>query len=131
MTRPDTERLRAAYEAWNRGEIERIPEFFHPDCVYWTSGVFPGFEPAYHRQEGIHEFWRTMTEPWEYFRIELQDADSREDEIIARVRFVARGAGSGAEVTVDFTHRVTYEEGGRIIEVRAYPPGDQPPDAAS
>jgi hypothetical protein len=57
-----TELLKAAYEAFNRRDIEKILNMMHPD-VDWPNMIEGG---RIHGRDGIREYWRrqfTMVSP--------------------------------------------------------------------
>ena len=93
-----------AYGAWNSGDTAHFPEFFHEEAVYETSGLFPGFQPTYHRPAGLSRFYEQMLEAWESFEIDVLEVVEEPDSIIARLRFRARGMTSGVEVDTEFAH---------------------------
>jgi ketosteroid isomerase-like protein len=119
MATDNVARLLETYEAFVAGELERIPEFFDPEGFYRTSGVFPGMKERYVGHEEIEVFWHAANEPWEYFEIEPQRTVAAGDCVVAGVRFVGRGLGSGVEVTIDAGHLVQFRDG-LICEFSAY-----------
>ena len=112
-------RLLETYQAFVEGQLDRIPEFFDPDGVYRTSGVFPGMQEIYRGHEEIEAFWHAANEPWESFEIEPRRTAAHGDCVVAEVRFTGRGAGSGVEVTIDAGHLVRFRDG-LIVEFSAY-----------
>jgi ketosteroid isomerase-like protein len=60
----------------------------------------------------------------EYFEIEPQRTVAAGDCVVAEVRFVGRGVGSGVEVTIDAGHLVRFR-GGLICEFSAYASWDE------
>jgi ketosteroid isomerase-like protein len=73
----NSELIRAGYEAWNRNDLDAWLEVLHPDVEFHTSGVWPDFDPVYRGREGLADFWRRMHEPWEKFRIEVDQIDEQ------------------------------------------------------
>jgi ketosteroid isomerase-like protein len=98
----NTDLLRAGYDAWNRGDLDAWLELLDPDIVIRTSGAFPDFAPEYRGLEPARKFWRQMLEPWEDFRIEVEQIEEEGDIVAAGIRFVARGRDSGVDVELRF-----------------------------
>jgi ketosteroid isomerase-like protein len=109
----------ATYDAFVDGELDRIPEFFHPEGVYRASGVFPGIEDSYRGHARIEEFWHAANEPWESFEIEALRTVAEDDWVAAEVQFRGRGLGSGVEVTIDAGHLIRFRDA-LIIDFSAY-----------
>lgn len=113
--------VRATIEAWNHNDVEGWIETLDPGVIYHVSGVFPGLQEEYSGHEGIREFWRTMHEPWEELRIELDRVEQLgEEALLVEFRFRARGAGSGASVDLPFSNSARIRDG-RVSELFAAP----------
>jgi ketosteroid isomerase-like protein len=107
----NTELLRAGYDAWNRGDLDAWLELLDPDIVIRTSGAFPDFAPEYRGLEPARKFWRQMLEPWEDFRIEVEQIEEEGDIVAAGIRFVARGRDSGVDVELRFGSGIRVRDG--------------------
>lgn len=103
--------LRAGYDAWNRGDLDAWLELLDPDIVIRTSGAFPDFAPEYRGLERAGKFWRQMLEPWEDFRIEVEQIEEEGDIVAAGIRFVARGRDSGVDVELRFGSGIRVRDG--------------------
>lgn len=103
--------LRAGYDAWNRGDLDAWLELLDPDIVIRTSGAFPDFAPEYRGLEPAGKFWRQMLEPWEDFRIEIEQIEEEGDIVAAGIRFVARGRDSGVDVELRFGSGIRVRDG--------------------
>jgi ketosteroid isomerase-like protein len=108
-----TELLLEGYEAWNRDDCEAWLEMLHPDVEIHTAGVFPDLSPAYRGHRRAEKFWRQLHEPWETFRIDVEEIREEEehDAAIAAVRFRGRGGDSGVEVDMRFANAVRFLDG--------------------
>ncbi len=124
MSKDNVARLLETYEAFGEGQLERIPEFFHPEGFYRTSGVFPGMQDRYVGHEGIEALWHASNEPWEQFEIEALRTVADGDCVAAEVRFTGQGAGSGVEVTLEAGHLVRFRDG-QIVEFSAFASWDE------
>ena len=104
------ERIRAAYGAWNEGELERTLEFLAPDVEWHTSASFPGTQPLYRGHEGFKLFWTHLHEPWEQIHVEIESYQ-REDEVaILRIRFHGTGKDSGVDVDLPWFQVLVIED---------------------
>jgi ketosteroid isomerase-like protein len=112
----NSELVLAGYEAWNRDNVDAWLETLHPDVELHTSGLFPDFDSVYCGQEGLAEFWRRMHEPWEVFRIDIEQIDEEGDCFAVAVRFRAKGVDSGVEVDMRFGHALRMRDG-LLVEI--------------
>jgi ketosteroid isomerase-like protein len=107
----NSELLRAGFEAWNRDDCDAWLELLHPDVEISTSGVFPDFAPAYYGHAQAAKFWRRLREPWEEFRIEIEEITEDGDSATGAIRFRARGTDSGVEVDMRFGTGIRVRDG--------------------
>jgi ketosteroid isomerase-like protein len=101
MSRENVERLRAAFEAWNRGDMTAFGDHFHPDVVSWPAEGWP--EPGpYVGREAVMRQLQQMRETWDADAVELiSDFIDAGDRVV--VRFIWRGAGHGPEWSMEIT----------------------------
>ena len=114
--------VRSALAQWNaRPELteEAFAEFAQPDMVLdltsnvLNPGTFEGFE-------GFLRFADQVGEAWAEFRMEPEEVFERGDLVVALVRAVATGQGSGVEI--DSPVAVVCEmRDGRISSMRVEP----------
>jgi len=114
--------VRNALEAWNaRPELteEAFAEFARPDMVIdITSNVFnPGTFEGY---EGFLRFMDQVDEAWAVFRLEPEEVFEEGDIVVALVRAVATGHGSGVEIEAASSVVCEMREG-RIASIRIEP----------
>ena len=119
----NSELLRAGYEAWNRDDCDAWLDLTHPDLEIHTSGVFPDLAPVYRGRERAAKFWRQLHEPWDVFRIDVEQMEEEGDVVTAAIRFRAKGSDSGVEVDMRFGHAIRVRDGlateivtGRTVE---------------
>jgi ketosteroid isomerase-like protein len=103
--------LRSGYDAWNRDDCETWLDLLHPDLEIRTSGVFPDLADVYRGRARAAKFWQQMHEPWEAFRIEVEEMAEEGDIVAAAIRFRARGVDSGVEVDMRFGHAIRVRDG--------------------
>ncbi len=119
MSRSNEQVLLERYAAWGRDDLDGWLELMDENVEFRTSGYFPDFAPLYRGHEGMARFWEDMRAPWEHFRIELDRYVEGGDRAAAAVRFIARGAGSGADVELEFGHALGFR-GGRVASLAAF-----------
>ena len=107
----NAELLLAGYEAWNRDDCEAWLELLDPEIEIRTSGVFPDLSAVYRGHRRAAKFWRQMHEPWDTFRIDVENMDEEGDWVAAAIRFRARGVDSGIEVDMRFGHAIRVRDG--------------------
>jgi ketosteroid isomerase-like protein len=107
----NSELILAGYEAWNRDDLDAYLATLHPEVRLHTSGVWPDFDPVYSGHDGIGEFWRRMHEPWEAFRIDIEQFDEQGDGSTTAVRFRSKGVDSGLGVDMRFAHGLLVRDG--------------------
>jgi ketosteroid isomerase-like protein len=81
----------------------RISRSAHP-------GHFPT-SPVYRGHARAAKFWRQLREPWEVFRIDVDQIEEEDDFVAAAIRFRATGADSGAEVDMTFGSGIRVRDG--------------------
>jgi ketosteroid isomerase-like protein len=103
--------LLGAFEAWNRDDLDGWLATLDPGVEIHTSGVFPDLAAEYRGHGEAARFWRQMHEPWEEFRIDVEDVEERGDGVAAAIRFQATGEDSGVHVDMRFGIAVRVRDG--------------------
>jgi uncharacterized protein len=108
MSEEQVEKVRAALEAFRRGEVDVALKHAHPDMV--SRRIDPD-GAVFHGRDGLLALvadWVESFEEWSYEPEEFIDAG---DHVVVRVRQSGRGAGSGAMVDGDFWLTYAFEDG--------------------
>jgi ketosteroid isomerase-like protein len=108
---PNSQLLLTAYEAWNRDDCDAWLEMLDPDIRIETSGVFPDLSPQYRGHEGARKFWGQLHDPWEEFRIDVEQVEERGDCATGAIRFRAVGSDSGVRVDMRFCNAIRVRNG--------------------
>jgi ketosteroid isomerase-like protein len=110
------ERLRLAYEAFNRGDFDAAIEFAHPDIVFVRPGAQAELKGA--------EAMRTWMEPdaFESQVIEPLEFRVSGNKVLVRHHATARGAVSGIDLEIEATTLWTFDEEGRLTRAEAFLP---------
>lgn len=107
----NSEVVLAGYEAWNRDDLDSWLQVLHPEVEFHTSGAWPDFDRVYRGKEGLTRFWRLMQEPWQEFRIDVEEVEEEGDCFTLTLRFRARGVDSGLEVDMRFANAIRVRDG--------------------
>ena len=104
------ELIRHGYDAWNRGDWERMEELFAPDFeVDATDRVL---NPASYRGiDGFRRMAAEMFEIWDSWLIEPEEFVERGDRVFVTHRIRARGKGSGLELEQIYSSVWTIRDG--------------------
>ena len=110
------ERLRRAYEAFNRGDFDTAVGIAHPDVVYAP----PGDQGELRGAEAL----RGWMEPdaFESQVIEPLEFRVSGNQVLVRQHAAARGAGSGIEMELEAMVLWTFDEEGRATRLEAFLP---------
>src|SRR5262245_3610418 len=129
MSEENVAKVRAIWEALNRGDIEEAFKYASDDFVAdWSSseapesGVYRGRDAVKAGFERTREVWSEM----EYFETEMIDAG---DQVVRVGGVRARGGASGAEVSAQGAQVWTFH-GGTPISVRLYQSKEEALEAA-
>jgi ketosteroid isomerase-like protein len=118
MAETNVERLRAGYEAVDRGDFEAVRGLFHPDVQLFDRPEVPD-AASYRGWEGMASTVRDSQQTFEDFRFEPEQFFERGDRIVAIVTMTGRGRASGVPVEERIAHLWTLRDG-RAVELRAF-----------
>jgi limonene-1,2-epoxide hydrolase len=108
------ERLRAGYDAFNRGDYDATVQWIHPEVVYISPGGISELRGA--------EALRAWMEP-DAFEDQVSDVLSVEIEgnrALLRQNTRARGAGSGIEISIESWAVWTFDDEGLVTRIETY-----------
>ncbi len=119
MSTADVETVRAAYQAWNRGD-DTFLEHLDPEVEWIPAAQF--VEGPVRGREGVRRLLETFTEAFEEIRWEpVRIVDGAgEGEVVAVLDTKSRGRGSGAEIVVRVAHLVRVRDG-KVVWGKVYP----------
>lgn len=109
-----TATLRRAYEAFNRGDFDEIPQFADPGIEFHR----PAPQSTLRGIEAI----RAWMEPdaFEQQKVEPLEFTVNRDKVLVHQRTRARGAGSGIEVEADGYSVWTFNEAGLMTRMEFF-----------
>jgi ketosteroid isomerase-like protein len=112
VSEESVEVVRAAFDAWNAGDMDRLRDMYDPNVVMQTIPDWP--EPGpYVGREAIMRQWEQMRATFDADALELiRDFIDSRDRVA--VRLIWRGAGQGPELNMEMTNVLTVRDG-RIV----------------
>jgi ketosteroid isomerase-like protein len=113
MSRLNLEAVQAAFDAYHRGDMQRVAELADPDLVVTQSAELPDAE-TFEGRRGFIEAIDALAEGWDDFRVERLRTRDLGDHVLTTVRQRARGRRSGIEVEGLLTFLFTLKAG-RIV----------------
>jgi ketosteroid isomerase-like protein len=107
-------RLRATFDAFNRGDFDAAIAFMHPDIEFIRAGVQPPLR-------GVEQV-RAWMEPsaFEYQVVEPIDITVAGNKVLVLTNTKARGASSGIEVQIDAWNVFTVDDDLRLTRAETY-----------
>lgn len=101
--------VRAAFEAWNEGDIDALREMYDPGAIVRAPEGWPEPGPFVGRDAVMRQF-EQMRETWDADALEpTSDFIDAADRVV--LRFIWRGAGRGPELNMEMTGVYTVREG--------------------
>ena len=96
MSQENVDRFLEGTEAFNRGDVERWLETFHPDAVFEPQ--LAALEGDYIGHDGMRRFFAELADLLEMFEADYPDARDLGDRVLAlgTFRSIGKGAGSRA-----------------------------------
>jgi ketosteroid isomerase-like protein len=125
MSKENVEIVRRAYTALSRGDSDVIAELSSPDFVTDFSRRLVDPFVLRGRDETIAFIMdQSSTEAWDGWPAwEPQELIDAGDQVVAFIRFSAKGKASGAEVEAYVANLWTFGSDGRLIEMKYF--GDE------
>jgi ketosteroid isomerase-like protein len=109
VSEESVEVVRAAFDAWNAGDMDRLRDMYDPNVVMQTVADWP--EPGpYVGREAIMRQWEQMRATFDADAIELISDFIDSGDRVA-VRLIWRGAGQGPELNMEMTNVFTVRDG--------------------
>ena len=112
------DRLRAAYEALDRGDAEAIRDFLHPQVELFDRPEIPD-AGSYIGWEGLMLSVRASRDSFADFHFTPQRFFEHGDRVVVIVLMTGRGKASGVPVEEQIAHEWTMRDG-RAVRLQAY-----------
>ena len=129
MPQENVEVVRAANDAWNRGDLDGALSNVHPDIEFAQDDRIPGAVSLTGRA-AVRAWLESFQETWEWFRIvpeRIEGVDGERVLIVARIS--AKGRTSQAEVEQTVGHVLSVQEGS-VVRWDSYAEPDEAVQAA-
>jgi len=99
--------------------METLSPFFHEDVEIVAPSFVAGEGVRFVGLEGLRAGWLDWLEPWESYRVEVEDVIDAGDDAVVLVRDFGRRAGMTVEVSVTGGAVWTVRDG-RVVRVAFY-----------
>jgi ketosteroid isomerase-like protein len=99
MSEENVEIVRAAFEAWNRGDFDRLLSLWSEEAEFYPLRAQLEGRP-YHGHKGLRRFVAEIGEEWRDVRFEIDELRDAGEHVIGAGRFRARGRTSGLNLNV-------------------------------
>ena len=129
MARENVELLQRAYDAFNRGDLERAAGLIAPDGEYVTTGIVPGAGDVYRGPEGYVAFVRWMRDEFDGPRVTVHEIVDAAEHVVAALTITGRGKQSGAPASWDIWQVWRFRDG-LAVHGQAFTDGDEAFEAA-
>jgi ketosteroid isomerase-like protein len=111
MSEENLEILRCLNKAFNRRDIDDAIQYLDPEVELHPGVQVPDEESQYLGRDGLTEWFRSATDPWEMITVEHQELiDLPGDRVLAIERWVFRGR-DGIELELELPNVYTFRDG--------------------
>ena len=111
------------FEAFSRGDFDASVADMHPEIEWHVAFRLPDLpfdKPIYRGPAEVKELWTAFSSVWAELTATVEEViEARNDLVVARVRFVGTGGGSGIEVDRTLFY-VADIVGGRLRRLRPF-----------
>ena len=118
MSEENVELARAAYEAFNRGDLDSVLGMSVPEVETHDPPEMP--DSAIHRgHEAVMRDWQRTFDSFDEFSVEVEEYRDLGDDVLVFLRYQGRGRGSGVPVELGMTHLLTIRDG-KFVRMRQF-----------
>jgi ketosteroid isomerase-like protein len=121
VSQENVELVRAAWDAWERGDMEAVFGFYDP-AIVWDQTHYEASDlsAVYHGHDGIRQFFRAWLAPFEIYHAHAEEFIDAGEAVVVRIRQGGRGKQSGAEVDMPPYLQVYRLRDGRAVRIEVY-----------
>src|SRR5687768_11486659 len=83
MSQENVEIVRRGTERMNSGDLDGLLQLFSPDCELDVSRAIGPLHGTYHGHDQIRQALEEFFEPWESFRLELDEVTDAGEVVVA------------------------------------------------
>ena len=124
MSQENVEVVREAWDAYSRGDYDRIAGFHDPHIVVVTLE-----DGAVYGNDAVLANYERWDEAWEEAETTLEEVIGHGDRVFVAARFHARGRASGVEVETRLYEVYTVRDG-KVLRIDEYATRDEALEAA-
>jgi uncharacterized protein len=129
----NVETIQAVYEAFNKGDIERVLSLFDPNIEWFPAEGHP-YAPEEKRWVGtdtlLREFFMKFGPQWDGFRCNVGDYHDAGEAVVVEGRYGGLHKASGKRLDAQFCH-VWKLRDGKVTRFRQYMDTAQVQDAVT
>jgi ketosteroid isomerase-like protein len=118
MSQENVETVRAAFDAFSRGDMETLLGLMDPEIVVMQPPEVPD-GTTLHGHAGVMEAIAAWPEQWDDFQIEIAQIIDAGDHVAVRTHQRGRGKGSGVAVEDDIWFVAGFRKG-KVAEWRMF-----------
>lgn len=113
----EMEDLRAAYEAFGRGDVPALLEHLSPE-IDWDATKAIAHTGRFRGHEGVKEYLSTLSGTWEDFRLEAEEfVKGGEGHAVVLGKISGRLSGQEQAIEARFAHVVSMR-GGKVVRLQ-------------
>jgi ketosteroid isomerase-like protein len=122
--------VRRAWEAWERGDMQAVFDFYDP-AVEWdmSESQVPDMG-VYQGHEGVRKFFREWMAPFHDYYAHAEEFKLGSEGVLVRMRQGGRGKHSGVDVEMPPLWQLYRLRAGRAVRVEIYRDEDRALQAA-
>jgi ketosteroid isomerase-like protein len=120
MSQENVEIVRASWEAWSRGDMDALFEFYDP-AVEWdmTHSYVPDMG-VFHGHDGVREFFREWRAFFAEYHAEPEQFIAVDENVMVRVRQEGRGRSGTVGIEMPGYWQIYRLRDGRAVRVEIY-----------
>jgi ketosteroid isomerase-like protein len=111
MSQENVEMVRRAFQAYDRGDIDRALADFAPDCEYFATGAIPGRSGVFRGPEGYKEFFGWLRGEFDEARVDIDELIDAGESVVVAATIRGRGKQSGAPASWNIWQVWTVQNG--------------------
>jgi ketosteroid isomerase-like protein len=112
--------VRGSWEAWGRGDMEALFDFYDPEVVWDVTHSYVPDLTVFHGHDGIRDFFRRWRTFFAEYHAEPEAFVDAGESVIVRVRQAGRGRESDVTVEMPVYWQVYRLRNGRAVRVEIH-----------
>jgi ketosteroid isomerase-like protein len=101
MSQENVEKMRAVFDAFNRGDLDAVVADFSADFEYVPTGALPDTDSVYRGPEEFKQFLHWLSDEFADARMEAHEFIDAGDDLVVSMTNRGRGRRSGVETSWD------------------------------